>query len=209
MKKPVIVINFKTYKQNKDVLRLAKIVEKYNKNIIIGVAASEISDVVDKTYLKVYAEHVDYFKPGKNTGYIIPEAVKKKGAKGVFLNHSEHRLEFDVIKKTVKRCKEVGLKTLIFAKDIKSAKRIEALKPDYLVYEPPEFVGSKISVSSAKPEVIEKISKKVKMNVLVGAGIRTKEDVEVAMKLGSAGVAFSSEFMKSKNPRNVLKKLFD
>ena len=40
--------------------------------------ASDIYEITKKTKLKVYAQHVDYFLPGRNTGYILPEAVKTK-----------------------------------------------------------------------------------------------------------------------------------
>ena len=155
--KPIIVVNFKTYKQGKQVLKLAKQIEKIDKNIIIGLQASDIEEVAKKTKLKVYAQHVDYMKPGRETGFILPEAVKKDKAIGTFLNHSEHPLGFGILKKTIKRCKKVGLKIMIFAKNLKQAKKIQRLKPDYLIIEPPELVGGKVSVSKAKPELIKNI----------------------------------------------------
>jgi len=87
--KPIIVVNFKTYKQGKQVLKLAKQIEKVDKNIIVGVQASDVEEISKKTKLKVYAQHVDYQKPGRETGFILPEAVKADKAKGSFLNHSD------------------------------------------------------------------------------------------------------------------------
>jgi len=205
--KPIIVINFKTYKQGGKVLKLVKIIEKVNKDIILGVQASDIYEVAKKTKLRIYSQHVDYEKKGKATGYVLPEAVKKDGAVGSFLNHSEHKLSFDILKKTVKRCKQVGLKTMIFASSIQEATRIEKLKPSYLVYEPPELVGGKISVSRAKPGLIKKIKNKINMKFLVGAGIHTREDVLTACNFGAAGIAVSSAITKAKNPRKKLREL--
>lgn len=207
MKKPIVIINLKTYKQGKDLLKLAKVIERVDKKIIVGAPASEISDLVDNTDLVIYSQHVDFMEPGRNTGFIMLEAVKKQGAKGTFLNHSEHRLDFRTIKKTVKRCNDIGLKTAIFAKDLREAKKIQKLKPDYLIVEPPELVAGKVSVSKAKPEFIEKIAKKLKAPFLVGAGIKTKEDIDIAMKLGASGVAFASVVIKAKEPGKVLRKL--
>ena len=170
---PIIVINFKTYKQGKEVVKLAKKIEELDKKIIIGVQALDILKVVKAVKNPVYVQHVDYQEIGRNTGYVLPEAVKVNGAKGVFLNHSEHRLKLDVIKKTVKRCKALKLKTAIFAKDLKQAQKIKKLKPDYLIIEPPELVAGKISVSKAKPKLIEEIGKKLKYDFIVGAGIKT------------------------------------
>jgi len=205
--KPVIVINFKTYKQGKAAIELAKQIEKINKNIIIGVEASDIYEITKATGLRVYAQHVDYFKEGKATGFVLPEAVKEDKAVGSFLNHSEHKLSFDILKKTMKRCKYVGLKTLVFASSIKEALRIEKLKPDYLVYEPPELVGGKISVSKAKSEVIVEIKKKLKMKFLVGAGIHNNKDVKTALRLGASGIAVSSAVVNAEEPGKKLREL--
>lgn len=205
--KPLIVVNFKTYKQGKDAVKLAKAVQKVDSKIIVGVQASDVYEVVKATKLKVYVQHVDYQEVGRNTGFILPEAVKKDGAVGSFLNHSEHKLRFDVLKRTIKRCKEVRLKTLVFAKDLKEAKKIEKLKPDYLVIEPPELVGGKKSVSKERPELIEKIAKGIKMKFLVGAGVHSHEDVRVAMRLGASGIAVSSAVVKARNGIKKLREL--
>ncbi|MBI3622935.1 triosephosphate isomerase [Candidatus Pacearchaeota archaeon] len=205
--KPIIIINFKTYKQGKAAISLAREIEKVDKNIIVGVQDSDIYEIKKKTKLSVFAQHVDYFKPGRHTGFIIPEAVKKDGAKGTFLNHSEHKLSFNVLKKTIERCKKVGLKTAIFAKNLNEAKRIEKLKPNYLIIEPPELVAGKISVSEAKPELIRKIKKEIKMKFLIGAGIHSKKDVRIAMKLGASGIAISSAITMARNPGKKLREL--
>ena len=207
--KPIIVINLKTYKQGEKVLKLARIIEKIDKDIILGVQASDIYEVAKKTKLRIYSQHVDYEKKGKATGYVLPEAVKKDGAVGSFLNHSEHKLSFDILKKTIKRCKQTGLKTMVFASSIKEATRTEKLKPDYMIYEPPELVGGKISVSKEKPELIKKIKNKINMKFLVGAGIHNREDVKIALKLGASGFAVSSSVANARNPGNKMRELIN
>jgi len=205
--KPLIVINLKTYQQGKKSIELAKKIQQVDSKIIVGAQASDIFEITKKTKLKVYAQHVDPFKPGRHTGYILPEAVKQDKAVGTFLNHSEHKINFLTLRKTIKRCNKIGLKTMVFVADIKQAKRVEKLKPTLLIYEPPELVAGKISVSTAKPEVIEKFSKKVKTPFLVGAGIKNNQDVKIAMKLGAKGVALSSAVTKAKNPKKIIKDL--
>ena len=205
--KPIVIINFKTYQQGKKAVELAKKIEKVDKNIIIGVQASDIYEIAKATKLKVYSQHVDFFKPGRQTGYILPEAVKKDKAKGTFLNHSEHSLEFSALKKTIKRCKKLKLKIAVFAKDLAEAKKVKRLKPDYLIIEPPELVGGKVSVSKAKPKKNKKIAKELKTKFIVGAGIHTRNDVRVAMKLGASGIAISSSITKAKNPGKKLREL--
>jgi triosephosphate isomerase len=205
--KPIIIINLKTYKQGQAVIKLAKQISKVDKKIIIGVQAGDVYEVAKKIKNPIYVQHVDYFKPGRETGYILPEAVKADKAKGGFLNQSEHKLSFSVLKKTMKRCNQVGLKTVVFAASLREAIKIKKLKPDYLIIEPPELVGGKKSVSKSRPELIEKIKKKLKMGFLVGAGIKTNEDVKIAMKLGASGIAVSSAITKAKNPTKKLREL--
>ena len=203
----LVVINFKTYKQGAGVLKLAKIIEGVDKRILVGVQACDIEEISHKTKLKVFCQHVDWQKLGKGTGFVLPEAVKVDGAVGVFLNHSEHKLKWRVLKKTIKRCRGVGLRVLIFVSGLKEAKRVKRLKPDYLVVEPPELVGGKVSVSKAKPEMISDVAKKLGCNFLIGAGVKNSEDVRIAMKLGASGVAVSSGVVKAKNPGKVLREL--
>lgn len=203
----ITIVNFKTYKQGRQVLDFAKKIERVNKNIIVGLQASDIKEVSSKTKLVVYAQHVDDLQKGRNTGFIIPESIKADGAKGTFLNHSEHRLKLNVIKKTIQRCKKIKLKTAVFSSNLDEAKKIEKFHPDILIIEPPELVAGKISVSSAKPELIKKISKSIKKKFLVGAGIHSRKDVEIALKLGASGIAVSSSVMKVRNPEVELRRL--
>ncbi len=204
--KPIVVVNFKTYKQGKNVLKLARVIEKVDSKIIVGVQACDVEEVARKTKLRVFCQHVDWQKLGRGTGFVLPEAIKADGAVGVFLNHSEHKLKWRILKRTVRRCREVGLDVLIFASGLKEARRVKKLKPDYLVVEPPELVGGKISVSS-RPEFILELSKKLKCDFLVGAGIKTGEDVVRALELGAVGVAVSSGVVLAREPGKKLREL--
>lgn len=205
---PIIVINLKTYSAGKEVLRLVKVIESFDKKIIVGAQAVDIFNLSKNTKLEVYSQHVDFCTKGRNTGYILPSSVKENGGKGVFLNHSEHKLDFNTIKNTTKLCKSLKLKVMIFAGSLSEAKKLDKLNPDYLIYEPPELVAGKRSVAEAKADLILKISKVLKSKFLVGAGIKSKEDVEVCLKQGAKGVALSSAITTAKNPKVKLKEIF-
>ena len=204
--KAVVVVNFKTYIQGAEVLKLAKKLERVSKKVAVGVSAADVYRVVQGTGLKVFCEHVDCCEVGRNTGFVLPEAVKASGAKGVFLNHSEHKISFKVLTETVKRCKKIGLEVCVFASGLSEALRVKKLKPDYLVVEPPELVGGNVSVSS-KPGFISNLDKKLGCDFLVGAGIKNGEDVRKAIELGAGGVAVSSGVVKAKNPGKALREL--
>ena len=214
MKKPLIVINFKNYESavGKNALRLAKLSESVSKNIIVCVQSADIYQLSKHTNLSIFAQHIDPITYGSDTGFILPESVKSAGAKGTLLNHSEHRLDIDTIKATLKRAKEVGLKTIICAKDAKESAMLSKLKPDYIAMEPPELIGGDISVSTAEPYLIKDtvtLVKKANSNVkiLVGAGIKTGKDVKISLKLGADGVLIASGVTSAKNKTRVLKDL--
>jgi len=207
MKVPLIVVNLKTYQHGARAIRLCRKIAGVDKNIIVGCSPLDVYRVSKETGLKVYCQHVDWMEEGRNSGFVLPKGVKENGGIGVFLNHSEHPLEFKVLKKTVLRCKKLKLKTLVFAGDLREALKIEKLGVDYVCIEPAELVGGKVSVSSARPELIRDIGEKLKCKFLVGAGVHSYEDVEVAMKYGAAGVALSSAVTTAKNPSKILKEL--
>ena len=201
------MVNLKTYQQGREIVRLCKKIERIDKRIVVGVQVGNIFEVCKETKLKVYSQHVDSIEPGRNTGFVAAEGLRGNGAVGVMLNHSEHPLDWSVLKKSIERCKKVGLKVMVFAKDLQAARRIEKLGVDYVCIEPPELVAGKVSVSEARPELIEKIGKSLKVPFLVGAGIHSHEDVKVACKYGAVGVALSSAVTKAKDPGRVLREL--
>jgi triosephosphate isomerase len=221
--KPLIVVNFKTYQQGKKAVKLAKKINKLkSKKIIISVQAPdiyEISKVTKKTSgVKIYSEHVDWQKPGRATGFILPETVKSDGAKGTLLNHSEHPISWKILKKTIKRCKKLNLKIIICVSSLKQAKKALKLTPLAIAFEVPELIASGKAISTYQPENVKKFSKivdrynkkhKKKILALCGAGISSPEDVKSALKLGCQGVLIASAITKSKYPDKILKKMLN
>jgi triosephosphate isomerase (TIM) len=215
--KPVIVVNFKTYKEatGRNALKLALMCETVAKeagaDIIVAVQEQDIFRLSSQMDIQIYAQHIDPISFGAHTGQGLPEGIKESGASGTLVNHSEHRLDLDTIKKTVERAKEVGLKTIVCAPEPELAAKVAEFGPDYIAIEPPELIGSETSVSTAKPEVISdtiKMVKKVRdVAILCGAGIKDRRDVAIAIKLGACGVLLSSHVVKAKEPEKVLREL--
>lgn len=216
----MIFLNFKTYKSGTggEGLKLAKIVESVSHDsgvkIIPTVQISDIKEVASSVSIEVWSQRVDAIEYGAGTGGILPEAVFEDGAIGTFLNHSESRFpDFETLSKAHDRAREVGLKTLIFAKDIDELTKISSLSPDYISYEPPELIGrSDMSVASAQPEIILKaseISKKTGLPLIVGAGVHSYEDVKKCLELGAVGIAVASDVMKAENPEKELRDLVE
>ena len=208
----MLLINFKAYKQSsgENAIKLAKICEKVSKKmkVKIGVVPNliDLKDVSEIVKIPVFSQHLDPEEPGAHTGDIVYSSLPK--GVGVVLNHSEDRLDFKTLKKTMEIAKLHKIKTVVCAQDVKEVKKFSKLNPTYVAVEPPELIGTRTSVSEAKPEIIEKSVKAVgKVKLLVGAGINSTEDVKVAIKLGAKGVFVASAVCKAKNPEKILKEL--
>lgn len=211
----MIFINFKTYESGtgEKAVLLSKMIEEVSREtgvkIIPVVQAVDIKEIVSTVSIEVWTQKIDPVEYGAHTGSIIPEAIIEDGAIGTFLNHSENRFnDFDTLAKALDRAKEVGLKTLIFAKDLDELTKVSSLKPNYISYEPPEFIGSPdISVATAKPEIISKaseISKQTGIPLIVGAGVHSFQDVKKCLELGSVGIAVASDIMNAIDPKKEL-----
>jgi triosephosphate isomerase len=215
---PLLLINLKTYEQGtgKNALKLAKIASKFKNskkfNIILSVQPTDIAAV--SRIVPTYSQHVDSHEYGSHTGHVLPEAVKAAGAIGTLINHSERPLDIGEIGKCISRAKQNGLVTVCCAPNPKMVEKIAKLGPDYVAVEPPELIGGKVSVSTAKPEVIEKSVELVrkanpKVKVLTGAGVHSREDVSTALRLGTVGILVASAIVKSENPGKAIKELAD
>jgi triosephosphate isomerase len=87
-----------------------------------------------------------------------------------------------------------------------------ALSPEYVAIEPPELIGSGVSVSKANPEIISRSVATVravnpKVKLLTGAGIQSGDCVKIAVDLGTDGVLLASSVVKAKDPGVVLRDL--
>ncbi len=212
---PIIIVNLKTYEQGygADGFELCKIMEEisleHNVNLAAAVSAIDLIDYSDNLKIPIFAQHVDGVTYGSNTGSILPEAVKYSGAVGTLVNHAECQMSWEEIEKTINRCKELGLSTVLCTADLESSEKGSHLNPDMIAVEPPELIGGDISVSTAKPEIISDTVEIVKeinsdISVLCGAGVKNQEDVSKAITLGSEGILLASGVVKSSEPRKVL-----
>ncbi len=204
----MFVINFKAYVWGRKALELAKEIESVSKEVYVAVQPVDIRMISEETELKVLAQHVDPIEKGARTGWIIPESVKEAGAVGSLVNHSERPLKMEEIGKIVERLRELDMISIVCVPNLEKLKKVLEFEPDYIAYEPPELIGGDISVSKAKPDIIKEAVKECgKIPLLVGAGIKKREDVEIAYKLGARGILVASGIVKAENPREKVKEL--
>ena len=102
-------------------MRLAMVHQEVAKetgaDIQVAVQAIDLAKISQELDIPVLAQHIDPVVFGSHTGHILPESVQMAGAAGTLLNHSERRLEREVLKASIQRAKEVGLKTIVCAQD--------------------------------------------------------------------------------------------
>lgn len=215
MQLPLILTNFKTYQTatGKAALELAKIHAKVTRetgqNIAVAVQAFDLANIAQNTDIPVFAQNIDVAEYGSFTGCNLAEAAKEAGAYGTILNHSERRISFEILEKSIKRAKEVGLKTVVCAETAEEAAEImQKFQPDLVAVEPPELIGGEISVSTANPKIISDSVELIgEGKVLVGAGIKNGADVKIAIELGAVGVLLASGITKAEDPEAVLRDL--
>lgn len=215
MQLPLILTNFKTYQSatGKSALDLAKkhelVAKATGQNIAVAVQAFDLANIAKNIDIHVFAQNIDIAEYGSFTGWNMAEAAKEAGAYGTILNHSEHRVPFEILGKAIQRAKEVGLKTVVCAETAQEAAEImQKFNPDLVAVEPPELIGGDISVSTSNPGIIRDSVELIGAGkVLVGAGIKNGEDVKIAVELGSVGVLLASGITKAENPEAVLQDL--
>jgi triosephosphate isomerase len=214
---PIILLNFKTYSEamGRKALKIARIAEQVSMEtdvcICIAPQFLDIKQIACKVSIPVFAQHIDPVTFGRYTGFVLPESIKEAGATGSIISHSEKHLSPKTVHNTIKRSREIGLLSIVCCDNETTCKNYALMAPDMIVLEPPELIGTGISVSEAKPNVLKeavKIVKKInpKITMLCGAGINSENDVISCMKLGAEGILVGS-IVKEKQINEILSKL--
>lgn len=206
-----LFINFKSYRESigKNALYLLKKMESSFPNNESIIPIFNPLDSLLETSFKKFIQHADPIEAGPFTGYIPVEVLIDYGYSGIMINHSEHRLNEESIEKTIKLAKKYGLETLLCAENLDEVRRFLSFEPDFIAYEPPDLIGGNISVSSTRPEIIKEASDIIgnRSIFVVGAGIKTRNDVMLSLKLGAEGVLVASGIVKSKDPISAIKEM--
>jgi triosephosphate isomerase len=211
----MILINFKIYKETfgDKAIELANIVkeigDKHKVRTVVVTSAIDAIRVQKETGAEVWLQNIDEFGEGKHTGWISADQALAAGIKGSLLNHSEHKISKGKIAKIIKH-KPEGFEIMCCVSSIGQIREwTNKLKPDWILYEPPELIASKDkSVATENPEMIKNVAEALKdTKLLVGAGVKSKEDVQTSLKMGAKGVGLASAFVLSDNPRKLLEEL--
>lgn len=215
LKRPAIVVNFKTYIESsgKEALALAKLCEavahETGASIIVAPPLPDLALIASSVNIPVYAQHADDVRPGNTTGHVTLENFRASGASGTLLNHSEKRIKVAEIHDLIGLARSLHLATIVCTNNPGVSVACAAMGPDAVAVEPPELIGGDISVTTANPGIVSDTVRAIRsvrpeVAVLCGAGVKGRADVYKALELGSDGVLLASGVVKAKDKRAVL-----
>jgi triosephosphate isomerase len=218
MAQVIILINLKTYREGlgQGAHRIANAAEEVaaESGALIGVCPQlvDLHPLARHFEVPVYAQHVDGVAPGASTGHVTADAIRLAGARGSLINHSERRLTLAEIEASVRACEQHGLNSVVCTNNVPTSAAAAAIRPFCVAIEPPELIGSGISVAKADPGIIRGSVEAIRavnpdVKILTGAGIQSGDCVRIATELGTDGVLLASSVVKANDPATVLRDL--
>lgn len=211
----MILVNCKIYRETwgEKVIELAKICQevgqKSGREVIVTTTALDAVRVQKESGVRVWLQDVDEYLEGKHSGAVSMAQAVELGIKGSLINHSEKQKPRGTVLKIIGQ-KPEGFTIVCCVKSVGQIERwVAKAKPDYILYEPPELIGSSTeSVATAAPKSIKNaVAAAGGVPLIVGAGVKSRKDVEVALKMGAMGVGLASGFVLSQNPKQVLEEI--
>lgn len=217
MTKPLIVVNFKTYASasgaSAETLAVAMEAHSNGPARMVAVVSAFDLEAVRRAApsLEVWSQHLDPVGQGGFTGWLEPKTAMHRGAQGTIINHAEHKVEMDHVKRLLPQLPD-DFPVCGCAADLEEAKSLAEMGPTFIAVEPPELIGGDISVTTADPSIVSDTVAVVKatnsdVRVLCGAGVKNGQDVATAIKLGAEGVLLASGVTKASDVASVLNDL--
>lgn len=210
----MIIVNFKIYPQTfgDGAIKLAEIChrveEETNVAVYMAVSALDAVRIQAEFGPRVLLQHLDPVTEGRGNGKLSPLQAVGLGIKGSLLNHSEDKQPPGTIKRILKTV-PANFLTIVCVRSVKQAEIWSKKKVAYIAYEPSELIASQDkSVATEKPAAIKTMVATAKgIPVLVGAGVKTRADVETALGLGAKGILVATSVVTNQNPYEQLKDL--
>ena len=214
MTKPLIVVNFKTYASasgaTAETLAVAMEAHSNGPARMVAVVSAFDLEAVRRAApsLEVWSQHLDPVGQGGFTGWLEPKTALHRGAQGTIINHAEHKVEMDHVKRLLPQLPD-DFPVCGCAADLEEAKSLAEMGPTFIAVEPPELIGGDVSVTTADPSIVSDTVAVVKatnpdVRVLCGAGVKNGQDVATAIKLGAEGVLLASGVTKASDVASVL-----
>lgn len=211
IQKPFFIFNPKSYLYGQALLELAikadQVAKDVDMTVMVTAPFADLATINAATqHIIVSAQHIDSLKPGRGMGQVLGESIYAAGARATFLNHAEKPVLFSALVKTIARCRELGILSIVCADSVKEAQTIAQLRPDILLCEPTELIGTGQTSDHAYIKSTSQAIKAINPEILVmqAAGISTPEDVAQIIALGADGTGCTSGILKADNPAQML-----
>jgi triosephosphate isomerase (TIM) len=176
---------------------------RYDVAVIFTPPALDIEAIKSRLPgLWVFAQAMDYGRPGRSTGAILPEALSAIGADGVFLNHAERPLSPDALRSAMRRADETGLRTLVCAEDTSEAMLYASWSPYIVLLEPHDLIGTAHKGDRPWIHSANRAIANVDPTVLVmhSGGVADPEDVRSLIAQGADGTGCTSAIVSATDP---------
>lgn len=194
---PFFQINYKLYPDTwgEDGLEFAetaaRVGDEFGVNFVISPQTPDIRLIDRETDLPILAQGMSPHDPGRGLGHILAESLLEAGADGVMMNHPENRETAVDLEKKIKRCRDLGLVSVVCVDGREFGRAVLEWGPDWVIFEQPELLGTTTSLNETDPGSVERFSKLVderspETNVFLGGGISSVEDVKAALELADA-----------------------
>ena len=214
IKPPFFEIGPKSYLYGSQILDLARIADEASRRhrvqVIFTTPFPDIRMVAQATQdLIVFAPHMDPIRPGRGLADILPESVREAGADGVMLNHTEKPITYVTLYQTMKRVNELNMLSLIITDSVLEAKAAALLSPDIITAEPAELIatGQASDMTYVKTSIEAIHSVNPDIYVLIGAGIKTGQDVYNVICEGADASGSSSAIALAENPEALVNEM--
>lgn len=213
-----VIVNLKHYRVSsgnhceKFLSKFIGIEDREDTRVIFALNPIDLRLAKSYPELEFYAQHVYPVDFGASTGQYSMEALMDLGITGSILNHSEMRINDELISRTLDKANTMDFPIVVCAENSKEAEKLASRQPEFIAYEPLELIGGNISVTSSKPEIILDVVERCSrfsVPVLVGAGVKNNGDMRKSLELGASGVLVASGVVLSENPLSSLTSLIE
>lgn len=179
------------------------LLEKYE--IILAVQAPDAGILSRSTKFKIFVQ--DTFSEAEDCFLAFfndPDPAGNHSVKGVILNHPERKLTTDELTASIKRARELNIETLICATTIGEAVELNKYEPHYIGIESEQLIGKDDSFRNHCPGIVQEAKQLIDAEILIGAGIKTSNDLKHVLNSGGSGVLISSLILKAPDPSHTL-----
>lgn len=205
------IFNPKSYLYGETLIELAKEADQLvdeNVSIFVTGPYTDLDKIAEQTdRIIVTAQHLDGILPGRGMGAVLPDSLVNAGVKAVFLNHAEHPMTLAELVKAIGICQKLEIISIVCADSVEEARAIAILKPDIILCEPTELIGTGQTSGKDYIDATNQAIKEVYPQALVmqAAGISTADDVYQTILAGADGTGCTSGIVKADLPKQMLK----